>query len=133
MKPDEVQMNMGDDAQPPDDRLARIADTGRKAMAADPEWDDDIKLIISVSGVREGGKEGGGMFVSGYEVDEEDKARLENVPEELQQTMAEQLVSAHVVAVLMEHVEALLTQVTGLPVRVIPVSPVGPVNLTTPN
>lgn len=132
MNPDDVDMTVGEDAQPPD-RLTRIANAGRKAMEACPEWGDDIKLIISVHGTREDGRDGGGMFVHGYEPDEKDKKKLEAVPEELREAMTKKVLAADVVAVLMEHASALLTQVTGTPVRLVPVSGMTPVNLTTPN
>lgn len=130
MKADEVHMNMGDDAEPVD-RLTRLADIGRKAIGADPEFGDDVKVIISIQGTREDGRDGGGMFAHGYEPDAEDQARLEKVPEELRETMARRLAAAEITAVLMEHIEALLTQVTGQNIRLVPVSGVTPINLHT--
>lgn len=132
MKSDEVHMNMGEDAGPMD-RLTRLADVGRNAIGEHPEFGDDVKIIISVTGIREDGKEGGGMFVHGYEPSAEDKARLEKVPEELRETMAKKVVAADITAVLMEHIEALLTQVTGQNIRLVPVAGMTPVNLTIPN
>ena len=125
-------MNMGEEAEPMD-RLTRLANTARRAVEADPEFRDDVRLIISVSGTREDGKEGGGLFVHGYEPSDEDKALLEKVPEPLQESMAKKVVAADVTAVLMEHIEALLTQVTGQNVRLVPVTGMTPVNLTIPN
>lgn len=125
-------MNMGEEAEPMD-RLTRLANTARRAVEADPEFRDDVRLIISVSGIREDGKDGGGLFVHGYEPSDEDKALLEKVPEPLQGSMAKKVVAADVTAVLMEHIEALLTQVTGQNVRLVPVTGMTPVNLTIPN
>jgi len=135
VKPDDVQMNMGEEALPMD-RLTRLADAAWKAVEAHPESGDDVKLIISVTGVREDGKEGGGMFVHGYEPSDDDKAKLEKVPEELRETMAKKVVAADITCVLMEHIESLLTQVTGTNVRLVPVTGMTgmtPVNLTIPH
>lgn len=133
MKPDEVHMSMGEDAGPMD-RLTRLADVARRAVAADPEYGDDVKLIISITGIRpEDGKEGGGFFCHGYEPSDEDKALLDKQPEELQETMAKKVVAADITAVLMEHIEALLTQVTGQNIRLVPVSGMTPVSLTIPH
>ncbi len=129
MKPEEVTYHGGEDPQPMD-RLTRIADAGRQAMYADPEWHESDKLIISVTGKREDGKVGGGLFVSGYGVDKEHEEELrrmfpdwDDVSEEEREHRIKMSVTAEVVAVLVEHAESLLADTTGVPVKIVPVQP----------
>ncbi len=125
MKPDEILYSDGDDAQPMD-RLTRVADAGRKAMAACPDWDEGDKLIISINGKRESGKQGGGMFVHGYGKEDNDPElaeELKGVPPEKREKYARVSATAEIVAVLIEHAEAILTQTLGMPVKIVPVNP----------
>jgi hypothetical protein len=120
MKPDEILYSDGDDAQPMD-RLTRVADAGRKAMNACPDWDEGDKLIISINGKRESGKPGGGMFVHGY--GKEDNApelaeELKHVPPEKREQYARTR-TAEIVAVLIEHARPSHPDARG-PVRIVP-------------
>jgi hypothetical protein len=56
--------------QPPDDRLARIADAARKAAEAHPEHRDGDQLIVVISGPTDTNpafEQGSGLFADGYE------------------------------------------------------------------
>jgi hypothetical protein len=125
MKPDEILYSDGEDAQPMD-RLTRVADAGRKAMNACPDWDEGDKLIISINGKRDSGKLGGGMFVHGYgrEADDPELAEeMKNVPEAKREQYARTAATAEIVSVLIEHAEAILTQTLGVQVKIVPVNP----------
>lgn len=129
MKPEEVTYHGGEDPQPMD-RLTRLADTGRQAMYADPEWREDDKLIISVAGGREDGKLGGGLYVAGYGANEDNIEELrkmfpdwDDLSEERRQYLIKTSAAAEVVAVLVEHAESLLAEATGVPVKIVPVQP----------
>lgn len=125
MKPDEILYSDGDDAQPMD-RLTRVADAGRQAMNACPDWDEGDKLIISINGKRESGKPGGGMFIHGYgkeDTDPELAEELKHVPPEKREQYVRTAATAEIVSVLIEHAEAILTQTLGVPVKIVPVNP----------
>jgi hypothetical protein len=58
------------DPQPPDDRLARIADAARKAAEEHPEHQDADQLIVIISGLTDTNPafaQGSGLFADGYE------------------------------------------------------------------
>jgi hypothetical protein len=121
VNPEDVHYSGGQDALPLD-RLTRLADVGRRAMEADPEWQEEDKVILSLVGKREDDSSGCGLFISGYMRDPADEEFAE-VPDEKKERVARLATAGEVVGVLMNHAESLLAEVTGHPVKIVPVQP----------
>lgn len=118
MKPEEVEFVGGEDPQPVD-RPTRIADAMRKAAYAHPEWAENDRIIISVSGKGPDGKGQGGLFVHGFGVEDDDPL-MQGISDDHREDHAKELVVQDIVGTMLEHIEALLADLLGESVKVIP-------------